>query len=113
MSKTSEAVTQELEYVIGTILSVERRSLKTNLQKVLYSLLRANGRWVPRNAFRVPSATSRLRDLRKESYGEFPVECLVRPDKSENWTKSKPSYYRLKEVDVSELRRLFGHLFTE
>lgn len=48
-----------------------------NTQKVLLKLLRANGEWVSRSqlASVSPSASARVRDLRKAEYGAFSVEC--------------------------------------
>lgn len=57
------------------VSSLNRRKFKNNTQRVLHTLLTADGEWVPRTTFRVPSSGSRLRDLRKDRFGGFKVQC--------------------------------------
>jgi len=51
--------------------------MRNNTQKVLLRLLRAEGEWVSRAALALvsPSASARVRDLRKSEYGRIEVEC--------------------------------------
>lgn len=53
------------------------RRFTNNTQRVLYSLLTRNSKdeWVSRSALRIPSASARLRDLRKPQFGGFDVRC--------------------------------------
>jgi len=62
---------------ISQIVSgLNRRSFTNNTQRVLHTLLTAPGDgWVTLAKLRVPSAGSRVRDLRKEEFGEIEVEC--------------------------------------
>ena len=56
---------------------VNRRTLTSNTQKAAYRLLSANGKWLSRNDLSrtIKSAAARVRDLRKEEFGGFDVEC--------------------------------------
>lgn len=62
----------------GYLSQVDRRKFTNNNQKVLYRLLRADGKWVSGSELKrlAPSAGSRIRDLRKTQFGSFSVECL-------------------------------------
>jgi len=88
----------KLKTRINKILAVRRRALRTNTQKVLYSLLKAPGKWVARVSFRVPSTGSRLRDLRTDNFGALPVEC-ARPKqlsrKRSSVVTTQPTFYKL------------------
>ena len=57
------------------IATINRRQLKNNTQKALFTLLTSKTEWVNRNSVRIPSAAARLRDLRKPQFGGFQVEC--------------------------------------
>ncbi len=88
----------KLETQIKKILSVRRRRLRNNTQKVLYSLLKAPGKWVARVSFRVPSTGSRLRDLRTEDFGGLPVKCArpkQLPRKRFSVVTRQPTFYKL------------------
>jgi hypothetical protein len=61
--------------VINLLAKINRRKLKNNTQKVLFTLLTAKNEWISRSSIRIPSAGSRLRDLRKPQFGGFKVEC--------------------------------------
>ena len=62
--------------VSNVVRGVNRRRLVNNVQKVFLSLVSAgNDGWVPRTALRVPSVGARLRDLRKQEFGGFTIEC--------------------------------------
>lgn len=73
--------------------SVNTRSLRSNTQRVLVSLLRnKEGSWMSRASFGVPHATSRIRDLRTKQYGGFTVE--MRREKNR-------TFYRLDQRSVT------------
>lgn len=57
--------------------SVNRKQLRNNTQRIAYRLLSANGEWVSRRQLEtsVSSATARIRDLRKDEFGGFQVQC--------------------------------------
>lgn len=82
--------------------TVNSSKLTNNTQRVLVKLLRANGEWVSRSALKaVPSATSRVRDLRKQQYGAMFVGCASASDLNR---RGRPGtfYYR---VDPSKLTK--------
>ena len=89
---------------------VNRRRLRNNTQKVLFSLAK-NGGWVARTALRVPSVGSRIRDLRKEQFGGFAVECAtpaaVNRSGASVLTK-RQTFYRIvpRTITLSALRRV-------
>lgn len=97
--------------VTSIVESINRRKLTNNTQRVLHSLLKAKGGWVSRTAFRVPSAGSRLRDLRKPQYGGFTVECASANDLNKRASKNnaRVTYYRInpKTVTASALEQIF------
>jgi hypothetical protein len=111
----AEKTAQRIE---RTVNRVNRRKLHNNTQRVLLSLLTANGGWVSRTALRVPSAASRIRDLRTEEFGGFEIECAsatelerqVRTARTKNQT-----YYRLKpnSVRVGRLLKVFEGAINE
>lgn len=93
-----------------TIQTIKSRTLKNNTQRVGLRLLTADGEWIPRSRLtEVPSGTARARDLRKEEFGSFPVEC-----KSSDELKRKSShrtfYYRINpnKVTQKQVRKLFA-----
>ena len=96
---------------------INRRQL-TNTQKVLLSLIKANTSdgWVARTALRVPNVGSRVRDLRKEKFGGFVVECTTAADLHRTSPKrcvnsvvtSQQTFYRIvpKTVTVTALKQI-------
>lgn len=89
------------------ISKINRRMLKNNTQRVLFSLLTSKEDWVSRSSLRVPSASARLRDLRKPEFGAFDVQCvsateLNRPSRSRG--NHRPTFYRLNPRTVTVAR---------
>ena len=91
---------------------VDRRQLRNNTQKVLLSLLNPTSKdgWVARTALRVPSASARVRDLRKAEFGGFQVECISASElgrRTASTVTSKQTFYRLvpNTVTVSAVQR--------
>lgn len=83
------------------VITINRAAVKSNVQRVAYRLLTANGQWVSsRQLARIPSATARVRDLRKQSYGAFQVECASAADLKRN-VKGKVFYYRIVPSSVT------------
>ena len=76
------------------------RRFTNNVQRVLYTLLNKGGEWVDTGTFRVNSADSRLRDLRKNEYGRFNVVCRRQEDTTQ---------YRIvvRDLTVAQLREVF------
>lgn len=88
---------------------IDRSRLTNNTQRVLFDLLNSKQEWVARTSIRVPSASARLRDLRKDEFGAFDVQCssaadLNRPMKSTS--TSQPTFYRLNPRTVTRGRVL-------
>jgi len=72
-------------------------------------LLAAAGEWIPRSQLtRIPSATARVRDLRKEQFGSFQVECRSSDDLKKK-TAKRTFYYRISATRVTkkQLDKLF------
>jgi hypothetical protein len=112
MSRTTSR--KVLEFLAGR----RRRSLKTNAQKALFSLLIADGDWVSRVSLRVPSVGSRIRELRTGKFGGFDIKC-ARGDNNRVFSRKRkseitdqPTFYRLnpKSVTMSSLRKVFGEV---
>jgi hypothetical protein len=82
-----------------------------NTQRVGLRLLKANGEWIPRGSLRkrIPSALSRVRDLRKPQYGGFDVECADSFELGRK-TSKKTFYYRINPNNVTknQVSTLFG-----
>jgi hypothetical protein len=84
--------------------------LANNTQRVGLKLLAADGEWIPRYRLTtVPSGTARVRDLRKEAYGGFEVECKSSDDLNRK-TSKKTFYYRINtnHVTQSQVQKLFS-----
>lgn len=104
-------MSHDMDNVKRMVKRVDRRELN-NTQRVLVSLLTANG-WVARTSLRVPNVSARLRDLRKDEFGGFEVECatpeqLGRENRSE--VTRKQTYYRLNpsSVNMERVRACLG-----
>lgn len=94
------------------LVNLKRSQLANNVQRVLLSLVMADSKdgWVPRTALRVPSASARVRDLRKSDFGGFKVECVSAQElnkASRSQQTNRQTYYRIvpSSVTVSSLRR--------
>lgn len=92
-----------------TIQSIQKnRKVTNNTQRVGLRLLVANGEWVPRSRLnRVPSATSRVRDLRKSTFGSFRVECKNSDEL--NRSGKRTYFYRINPNSVTrkQIQTLF------
>ena len=53
---------------------INARDLKNNTQRALVAMLRRDGAWTSAKTLAVPSAASRLRDLRTSRFGSFDIE---------------------------------------
>lgn len=112
MSKVSRQVARVVE-------RINRRALSNNTQRVLHSLLtpQASDGWVARTAIPVPSATARIRELRRAEFGGFKVECITADElKSRNPSRcvrssvtNNQTFYRVvpSSVTVTALRKVF------
>lgn len=93
-----------------TLAGVRRNQITNNTQKVGLRLLSARGEWLPRHRVtkRIPSATSRVRDLRKGEFGGFDVECKSSNDLNRR-TNKKTYYYRINpnKVNARQVATLF------
>lgn len=89
------------------IRSLNRRNFTKNVQRVLFNLLTSETNMVSRGSLRVPSATSRLRDLRKDQYGAFQITCLHSSELGRTGTPT--TFYRLNtnNITVNQLRAVF------
>lgn len=94
------------------ISNVNRRALSTYNQKALYSLVKnmrdGNG-WVSSRNLKSSTGEVRVRELRKEKFGAFEVECV---SASELGKSAKPGtfFYRIvpRSVTLTKLRDIFG-----
>ena len=94
--------------VTHVLNKIDRRNLTNNTQKVAYKLLSANGEWVPRSALSkvARSAAARVRDLRKEEFGAFVVDCASASELNRRGTKStyfyriRPGWVTKRQVDA-------------
>lgn len=97
------------KYISKFVRRLNPRSFSNNRQKALYRLLTAKGDgWVRLNDFRVPSAGSRIRDLRKNDFGAFDVRCRSAADLGrEGGTHT--FYYRLaqRNLTLEKIRNVF------
>lgn len=86
------------------VSNIDRRKLRNNTQRALFSLLNAEGEWVARTQIRIPSVGSRLRDLRKEEFGGFDVQCVPASELNKtgsNRQTTRLTYYRLNPRSVT------------
>jgi hypothetical protein len=85
-----------------TIQSIQKKTrITNNTQRAGIRLLSVAGEWVPRSYLRrIPSATSRVRDLRKDEFGAFRVECKSSDD-LERKTNHRTFYYRINPYYVT------------
>ncbi len=92
------------------INEINTRRLTSNTQKAAHRLLSANGRWLSRADLSrtVKSAAARIRDLRKDEFGAFEVECrsAIELNKQGNY---RSFYYRINpnSVTKSQIARVF------
>jgi len=96
------------------VQNVSRRDLVNNTQRVLVDLLSARTKqgWVARTSIKVPSAAARIRDLRKDTYGGFRIECAKAEDIDFRGSTSQvenQTYYRIvpSSVTSSAVRKAF------
>jgi hypothetical protein len=89
------------ESVKKYVQRLNTRNFTNNVQRVLFQLLVQDGEgWVSSRSFRVKSADSRLRDLRKPAYGAFNVICK----REEETTKYRVA---VRDLTVAKLRQVF------
>ena len=91
-----------------TIRSIPKNTLTNNTQRVGLHLLTAHGEWISRSRLNVPSGTARVRDLRKNEFGAFQVECKSSEDLKRRANK-RTFYYRINpnKVTRKQIETLF------
>jgi hypothetical protein len=89
------------------VRSLNRRKFTKNVQRVLFALLINDTNTVSRGSLRVPSATSRLRDLRKDQYGSFDITCLSSTDLNRTGTPTTFYHLNTNNITLTQLRRVF------
>jgi hypothetical protein len=84
------------------IKSIQKKhKITNNTQRAGIRLLSANGEWLSRSRLtKIPSATSRVRDLRKDEFGGFQVECKSSDELSRK-TSKRTYYYRINPSNVT------------
>lgn len=101
-------ISKNVERIVSNI---DRRKLKNNVQRTLFALLTSKDEWVSRSAIRVNSAASRLRDLRKEEFGGFVVDCATATQLGRKTAKNaaRKTFYRLRDssVTLSRVTKVF------
>lgn len=97
--------------VKGYLTKVNRRTFTNNNQKVLFKLLNADGKWVSSADLNrlVSSAGSRVRDLRKEQFGSFQVDCADAPSIGKKGNGNS-FFYRIRPRTVNrrQVSTVFG-----
>lgn len=90
---------------------INNRTFTNNTQRVAYRLLTAEGSWISKKDLErsIPSATSRVRDLRKEKFGNFTVECASAAELNRRGDHTV-FFYRIRPTSVknSQLSAVFG-----
>jgi hypothetical protein len=90
-----------------TINQIKRTDITNNTQRAAMKLLTADGQWVSRGQLnRIPSATARVRDLRKPEYGAFKVDCKSSDELGKKLSK-RTYYYRIARASSEQLSTLF------
>lgn len=90
-------------------IQAAQKKITNNTQRVGIRLLSAEGEWLPRSSLsRIPSATARVRDLRKDEFGGFQVECKNSTDLARK-TSRRTFYYRINpnKVTRKQIQTLF------
>lgn len=106
MTQTTQTAQTRIQ---SKIQNIQSRKLTNNTQRVGLRLLAAGGEWISRSRLvKIPSATARIRDLRKEQFGGFQVECKSSEDLKKRASK-KTFYYRINtnKVTKKQLDKLF------
>ena len=104
--------------VVNIVKNINRRNLSNNTQKVLWTLLTTSNKdgWVSRTSLTVPSASARVRDLRKSEFGGFAVEC-ARPGDINRRVRNgtHQTFYRIvpSSVTPSALKTVFKGVVTD
>ncbi len=99
------------KYASSVVRKVDRRRLANNVQRVLFSLIKAEkDGWIPRTALRIPSVGARIRDLRKSEFGGFEVECKTPSDLNRcgrSVKTNRQTFYRIvpRSVTVTRLSK--------
>ncbi len=88
---------------------VDTSRLRNNTQRVLLQMLSKGDEWIERTALKVPSAASRIRDLRMERFGGFTVECQTARQLGRNVKDGARRFYRLapSTITLKRLNRIF------
>jgi len=90
--------------------TLNHNKLTNNTQKVALKLLKAEGDWVSRNKLNnIPSAASRIRELRKDAFGNFTVECVRANVLGRNTANPNVFYYRINpsKVTAKQINKVF------
>ncbi len=93
-----------------TIQTIQKTTkITNNTQRAGLRLLSANGEWLPPSRLKIPSATSRVRDLRKDEFGGFSVECKSAEQLARK-TSRNTFYYRInpRKVTRQQINTLFA-----
>lgn len=101
---------KNVERVRQAVRRVDTRQLTNNTQRALVAMIMSEDEWVSRSAIRVPSAAARIRDLRKEEFGQFQVECRTASELNRRTRNPRATYYRIKPetVTLSRVRKVLG-----
>jgi hypothetical protein len=85
--------------------NVKRTSLTNNTQRVAHKLLSAEGQWLSRSQIAgkgITSVAARIRDLRKNQFGNFRVDCKSATQLGRRASKRGVFYYRINPSTVTK-----------
>jgi len=96
--------------VIDFLNDLNPRRFTNNTQKALYKLLTSSDGWVKLSELRVPSPASRIRDLRKEKFGGFEINCRSAAELDKRGDQHT-FYYKINQrnLTVGKVRRVFNN----
>lgn len=104
----STKTTSMSKSVMKVVSKIDRKQLQTNCQRVLFTLLNSNG-WVSRTDLKVPSATSRVRELRMTGRGGFKINCATAREINKTTKNPRSTFYSIdpSSVSMKKIQRAF------
>ena len=101
------------------VADIKRSDCTNNTQRVLLDLIKTRNKtgWVGRTTLQVPSASARVRDLRKSQFGAVMIECATASDlkrPAKNGSTACQTFYRVNPRSITEtvVSRVFKGVIT-